>query len=93
MDETLKKIRIAYYEAGRPQPSEYDPSWESLPIQLREAFIHVLARWPQTRDARGTRQAALNKSAFGVSALGVALRKGELCATMPIEQDKHVLPS
>ena len=43
MDETLKKIRIAYYEAGRQQPSEYDPlpSWESLSIQLREAFIHV----------------------------------------------------
>ena len=43
MDSYLKKTRAAYYEAGRRQPSEYDPLpyWESLPIQMREAFIHV----------------------------------------------------
>jgi hypothetical protein len=43
MDENLKNVRAAYYEAGRKQPSDYDPlpSWEALPMQLREAFIHV----------------------------------------------------
>jgi hypothetical protein len=42
-DSNLKKIRAAYYAAGRAQPPEYDPlpSWETLSIQLREAFIHV----------------------------------------------------
>jgi len=41
MTDYLKMIRAAYYEAGRAQPSEYDPlpSWESLPVQLREALI------------------------------------------------------
>jgi hypothetical protein len=42
-DPTLKAIRAAYYEAGRVQPADYPPlpSWQSLPIELREAFIHV----------------------------------------------------
>src|SRR5262245_58253047 len=39
----LKAVRAAYYEAGRIQPTDYPPlpSWQSLPIELREAFIHV----------------------------------------------------
>jgi hypothetical protein len=43
MSEELKAIRAAYYEAGRVQPADYPPlpSWQSLPIELREAFIHV----------------------------------------------------
>jgi hypothetical protein len=43
MSEELKAIRAAYYEAERVQPAEYPPlpSWQSLPIELREAFIHV----------------------------------------------------
>jgi hypothetical protein len=43
MDETLKKIRAAYYEAARVQLTEYDPlpKWDALPIQLREALIHM----------------------------------------------------
>jgi len=42
-ESNLKKVRDAYYTAGREQPSQYDPlpSWESLPPQLLEAFIHV----------------------------------------------------
>jgi len=42
-ESNLKKVRDAYYTAGREQPSEYDPlpSWESLPPQLLETFIHV----------------------------------------------------
>jgi hypothetical protein len=42
-DDTLKKIREAYAEACREQSSEYPPlpAWEMLPIQMREALIHV----------------------------------------------------
>jgi hypothetical protein len=46
MDERLQKIRDAYDEAGREQPSEYPalPAWETLSIELREAFVHVYYR-------------------------------------------------
>jgi hypothetical protein len=42
-DPTLKAIRAAYYEAGRVQPADHPPlpAWQSLPIELREAIIHV----------------------------------------------------
>jgi len=41
--EALKAIRAAYYEAGRLQSTGYPPlpSWQSPPIELREAFICV----------------------------------------------------
>jgi hypothetical protein len=41
MDETLKKIREAYYRAGREQPPEYNPlpPWEAQPLQVRELLI------------------------------------------------------
>jgi len=41
--ERLKRIKAAYAEADEEQPSEYGPlpKWETLPIQLREAIIHV----------------------------------------------------
>ena len=40
------KIRDAYEEAGREQPSEYPPlpAWEALSQELREAIIHVYYR-------------------------------------------------
>jgi hypothetical protein len=59
MGDNLKKIRATYYEAGRLQPSDYDPlpSWESLPIQLREAFIHV---WHEGHS-QGARESKLQK--------------------------------
>jgi hypothetical protein len=46
MDERLMKIRDAYEEAGREQPSEYPPlpAWEALSQELREAIIHVYYR-------------------------------------------------
>ena len=42
-DERLKRIRRAYTEAETEQPAHYEPlpKWETLPIQLREAIIHV----------------------------------------------------
>ena len=42
-DERLKRIQEAYAQAESEQPAEYDPlpKWETLPIQLREAIIHV----------------------------------------------------
>ena len=42
----LEKVKFAYAEAGREQPKEYPPlpPWEVLPIELREAFIHVYVR-------------------------------------------------
>ena len=41
--KALKRIRQAYYRAEREQPADYDPlpKWETLPIQVREAIIHV----------------------------------------------------
>jgi hypothetical protein len=44
IDPTLKAIRAAYYEAGRIQTADHPPlpSWQSLPIELREAFIHAV---------------------------------------------------
>jgi hypothetical protein len=46
MDEKLQKIRDAYDEAGREQPSEYPalPAWETLRIELHKAFVHVYYR-------------------------------------------------
>jgi hypothetical protein len=46
MDERLQKIRDAYDEAGREQPSEYPPlpARETLSQELREAIIHVYYR-------------------------------------------------
>jgi hypothetical protein len=40
---TLMRIRAAYDDAGRSQPDYYPmlPAWEALPIELREAIIHV----------------------------------------------------
>jgi hypothetical protein len=40
---TLDKIKAAYEEAGRVQPPEYPPlpPWENLPMEMREALIHV----------------------------------------------------
>jgi len=42
-DERLTRIREAYAEAESEQPANYDPlpKWETLPIQMREAIIHV----------------------------------------------------
>jgi hypothetical protein len=42
-DERLERIRRAYAEAGTEQPAQYEPlpKWDTLPIQLREAIIHV----------------------------------------------------
>jgi len=42
-DERLERIRRAYAEAETEQPAQYEPlpKWETLPIQLREAIIHV----------------------------------------------------
>jgi hypothetical protein len=38
LDEALKKIREAYAQAGRDQPTEYPPlpAWEALSLELRE---------------------------------------------------------
>jgi hypothetical protein len=46
MNERLQKIRDAYDEAGREQPSQYPPlpAWETLSQELREAIIHVYYR-------------------------------------------------
>jgi hypothetical protein len=45
-DETLKKIREAYAQAGRDQPGEYPslPAWEALSLELRDAFISMYHR-------------------------------------------------
>jgi hypothetical protein len=42
-DERLIRIREAYAEAESERPRNYDPlpKWETLPIQMREAIIHV----------------------------------------------------
>jgi len=42
-DSNLKKIRAAYYAACREPDREHDPlpSWDSLPLSMREALIHV----------------------------------------------------
>jgi hypothetical protein len=42
-DERLNRIREAYAEAESEQPAGYGPlpKWETLPIQVREAIIHV----------------------------------------------------
>ena len=42
-DERLERIRRAYAEAESEQPAEHGllPKWETLPIQLRDAIIHV----------------------------------------------------
>jgi hypothetical protein len=42
-DERLERIKGAYAEAESEQPANYGPlpKWETLPIQLREAIIHV----------------------------------------------------
>jgi len=42
-DDRLKRIQEAYAEAESAQTAEYGPlpKWETLPIQLREAIIHV----------------------------------------------------
>jgi len=42
-DERLNRIQEAYAEAESEQPATYDPlpKWETLPIQMREAIIHV----------------------------------------------------
>jgi hypothetical protein len=39
----LERIQEAYAEAETEQPLQYDPlpKWETLPIELREAIIHV----------------------------------------------------
>jgi hypothetical protein len=39
----LEKVREAYARARAAQPSEYPPlpTWENLPLQMREAFIDV----------------------------------------------------
>jgi hypothetical protein len=46
MDERLQKIKDAYDEAGREQPSQSPPlpAWETLSQELREAIIHVYYR-------------------------------------------------
>jgi hypothetical protein len=42
-DERLKRIQAAYAEAEDEQPANYGPlpKWEMLPIQVRDAIIHV----------------------------------------------------
>jgi hypothetical protein len=42
-DERLNRIREAYAEVESEQPANYGPlpKWETLPIQMREAIIHV----------------------------------------------------
>jgi uncharacterized protein with HEPN domain len=42
-DDPNKPIREAYADARRKQPAEYPslPPWEQLPIEVREALIHV----------------------------------------------------
>jgi hypothetical protein len=42
-DKRLKRIQTAYAEAESEQPAAYGPlpKWETLPIQVREAIIHV----------------------------------------------------
>ena len=69
MSETLHKIQGAYADAGRNQPLNYPPlpAWEALPLEIREAFVHVFvaggrnaldeacrnyAKEPSTRDRR-----------------------------------------
>ena len=41
--ERLERIQAAYAESEEEQPADYEPlpKWETLPIQLREAIIHV----------------------------------------------------
>ena len=48
-DDTLKKIRAAYYRAGSEQPREYDPlpPWEAQPLLVRELLI---AMWHAGRE-------------------------------------------
>jgi len=43
MTNDLAKVREAYARARAAQPSDYPslPTWEKLPIELREAFIDV----------------------------------------------------
>jgi hypothetical protein len=43
LEEALKKIREAYAQAGRDQPTEYPslPAWETLSLELRGAFVSI----------------------------------------------------
>jgi hypothetical protein len=47
----IDKVRAAYAGAGTVQPLEYPrlPAWETLPIALREAIIHVWYRAKRDR--------------------------------------------
>jgi hypothetical protein len=64
MDETLQKIREAYAQAGRDQPAEYPPlpAWETLSLELREAFISIYNR--------GRRDGILDELARAIKAGG-----------------------
>jgi hypothetical protein len=44
-DKQLDTIIETYADAGRKQPAEYPalPAWQDLPIEMREAFIHVFS--------------------------------------------------
>jgi hypothetical protein len=46
LEEALKKIREAYAQAGRDQPTEYPslPAWETLSLELRGAFVSIYHR-------------------------------------------------
>jgi hypothetical protein len=48
----LDDVKAAYEEARRVSPKEYKPlpEWSALPIEIREAFIHVYGKG--IRDAR-----------------------------------------
>ena len=64
MNETLQKIREAYAQAGRDQPTEYPPlpAWENLSLELREAFISIYNR--------GRRDGILDELARAIKAGG-----------------------
>jgi hypothetical protein len=56
MPEMPPEVRLAYEQARRKQPKHAQPlpDWDTLPIELREAFIYVyyLGRLDGVREAR-----------------------------------------
>jgi hypothetical protein len=64
LDEALMKIREAYAQAGRDQPTEYPPlpAWEALSLELRGAFVSIYHR--------GRRDGILDELARAIKAGG-----------------------
>jgi len=57
MSDMPQEVQDAYEQAGRAQPRKYKPlpDWETLSVELREAFVYVhnQGRIRRVQEGRG----------------------------------------